>query len=141
MSGKMSTIDRLRAVNNASIQNELDKTTVVKEDVEEIEEFYGINKPEVPVKEEEPVKEPRILAPRTSAVKRTVGRPKTRSDNESYSQVHINLPESLKLRVQQATVCHKTNMNSYIVSLIEKDIRENGSDYQNIYETMSKYSV
>lgn len=72
--------------------------------------------------------------------KKSVGRPKKRDDNENYSQIHINLPESLKIRAQQAITCRRTNMNSYIISLIEKDMKENGEDYDSLYRSLAKFS-
>ena len=141
----MSSIDKLRAINQ---KQKLNKPTVVKEDVEQIEAFYGINERNIETVLSEKTEPDAVPVPENvitidkpaPVVKKGPGRPKTRQVGEVYNQVHINLPESLKQMVQKATVCHRTNMSSYVISLIEKDIKENGSDYEALYSSLAKYS-
>ncbi len=138
----MSKVDELRKANSSLFDDELDKTTVVEEDAKEIESFYGISGiPEEPTPQITPELKTAIPYEKIDVVvKRAAGRPKTRIDNELYSQIHINLPESLKIKARQAITCRRTNMNSYIVSLIEKDISENGEEYDSLYRSLAKFS-
>ena len=130
----MATIDKLRAVNK---KQSLNVPTVVEEDVAEIEEFFGITD----AKESKPaenIKAPQIKVEEQK--KRGPGRPKTRVEGEMYSQIHVNLPESLKQKVMQAITCHRSNMNSYIISLIEKDIAANGDKYEDLYNSLAMFN-
>lgn len=148
MSKKMSTIDRLRAANNNTLNEELNRPTVVTEDAEEIVQYFGLEESEKSDNEPEKQAETAVAshikedseALKTAGEKRTVGRPRKRAENEIYAQVHINLPESLKDKVQKASICHKTSVNSYIISLIEKDININGKDYDTIFNAMKRFT-
>lgn len=140
--GSISHIDRLRAANQDLDSNELNKTTVIKQDADEIEDFFGIAG-----KNEETKKREIIVEEKASHVtvtphseKKKVGRPKTRKPNETYYQIHINVSESLKNETQKAAICHKTNISAYITSLIENDLKQNGNDYDMIFNTMKKYN-
>ena len=130
----MATIDKLRAVNK---KQPLNSPTVVEEDVAEIEEFFGINDTK-DSKPAEIIKVPQIKIEEQK--KKGPGRPKTRVEGEIYSQIHVNLPESLKQKVMQAIACHRSNMNSYIISLIEKDIEINGEKYENLYNSLAMFN-
>ena len=136
----MSKIDELRRKNSNIADGSLEKTTVVVEDVKEIEGFYGINESESESQPEVDTVPHIYEAPQNAGKKRGVGRPKLRADNEIYSQIHINLPESLKIRAQQAITCRRMNMNAYIVALIEKDMKENGEEYESLYKSLAKFS-
>ncbi len=137
MGTKLSTIDRLRAANNAPQKN-LNQPTVVKDDVEEIEEFFGLKEGSEP-NDVSLSQEPRNEGELVVASKKKVGRPKTR-DDQKYVQVHLVMPETTKSEIQKACLCHRTNMNGYIMELIQEDLLKNGAGYNSIYETMAKYA-
>lgn len=92
-------------------------------------------------KEEKPAPAKKETAKEKTAVRKTggkkVGRPKERTD-EKYLQVHLIMPESLKNEIQKAIICHRTNMNSYLLDLIKADLKKNGSDYNSVYETITR---
>ena len=67
-------------------------------------------------------------APSNQAVHRDVhagGRP---SNGPSF-RISLSVPESFKEGIDNAALLHKSNKTAYIVSLIKKDLAENGKKY------------
>ena len=103
--------------------------------MKEIEKHFGLLDPD-----DELPKMEGVNYIKTYEVPKKPGRPKQRPDNEKYTQIHVSIPESLKVQAKMAAVCHKANMSEYILGLIKKDIVQNGEEYKKTFQELSKFS-
>ena len=105
------------------------KTIIKKEDKfgGKVNKVVGITKNEIPEPKQTPVEEEK-KDPHKG------GRP----SNGPVFRHSLSIPQELMEGVDAAAMLYKNNRTAYIVSLIRKDLEENGKKYEELVKLVSK---
>lgn len=74
--------------------------------------------------------------PKAADEKKKPGRPKTKTEPEKT--INIAVPISVLEKVDIALAKYQGNLTKYVNEVIRKDLEQNFSDYQQIYDLMNK---
>ncbi len=122
---------------NANINDVMDQANEPKEEVVEEKKLKGkVSEKKTKASSVETVsKEEKQVEEKESLVEKKVGRPKGRP----ATRFSINVPdEYIELLNVASGINFNGNTSAYIVSLIDKDIAENGDIYQQILKIKKK---
>ena len=86
------------------------------------------------VEPSEPKKEPEIK--KTTTIKRSVGRPKTKDVKGTCKNINVAVPITLLDKWEEVKIVHGSNLTEYIAKLIEKDMDSNYAKYKSIADSL-----